>query len=105
MKYEATYAFNLRRFVKFDIEASSPDEARTLASSFAWPTINADIEKFQNTDGFADTDSLDAWLMLDTADGDVIAEVPLDEPEPEPKPLGGEQFGTMPDGSPSIILG
>lgn len=106
MKYVATYAFNIRRFIKREFEATSHDEARRIADAHAWPDIDADIMVFQNSDNFADTDNLNAWLMLDTEDGDVIAETMLDEPEqPEPKPLG-EQFGTDPEtGQPTIILG
>jgi hypothetical protein len=83
MKFEATYSFNVRRFIKCEIEAATSEEAERLAESQAWPTIDAEICSIQNSDGFSDAAELYPYMFLDGSEGDVICERPLIEPEPE----------------------
>lgn len=102
-KFEATYSFNVRRFIKREIEADTPEEAAEIARASAWQFIDGEIITFQNAEGFGDTEPLNAWLYVDDSDGEEIADCALPEP-PIAEP--GEQFGTDPEtGQPTIILG
>lgn len=85
MKFEATYSFNVRRHVRAEIEADSAEEAERIARDQGEERIEAEIVLIQNSDGFSDTDVLDAHLTLDQHGEDgweaVIegAPLPLDE--------------------------
>jgi hypothetical protein len=81
VKYQATYSFNVRRFIKREIEAETPEEAERIARAEAWPSIDAETVRFQNMDGFADAAPVDAWLYVDELGGAVIVECGLEEPE------------------------
>lgn len=101
-KFEATYSFNVRRFIKREIEADTPEEAARIAREEAWPCLDEEITRFQNSDGFADTEPLDPVVTLDGPDAEEI----LWESLPAPAPYqDGPKFGTMPDGSPALIVG
>lgn len=85
MKYEATYHFNVRRHLRVEFEASDPCEAERLARAQAEQHIDAELVAIMNSDGFGETDLLDAHLTLDEcgpAGSVVVCEgepLPLDE--------------------------
>jgi hypothetical protein len=102
-KFEATYSFNVRRFIKREIEAETPEQAADIARASAWQFIDSEIVTFQNSDGFGDVDKPDAWLFVDDENGDEIADESLPEPRIQQP---GEMFGTDPEtGQPTVILG
>lgn len=85
MKYEATYSFNCRRYIKREIVADTPGEAERIAKAEAWADIDAEVVRLQNCDGFSDAAEIDAYLFLDPAEGipgDPIVECELEEPKP-----------------------
>jgi hypothetical protein len=84
-KYEATYSFNVRRFIKREIEADTAEEAERIAKADAWRAIDAEIVTIQNGAGFADTEPLDPHLFLDSADGEEICDEALQDPEQPPE--------------------
>lgn len=80
MKFQATYAFNVRRFIRCDIDADTPEDATAIARNQAKEKIDHEILNIQNSDGYGDVAILDAYLMLDALDNeklDVIVEEPL----------------------------
>lgn len=85
-KYQATYSFNVRRFIKHEIEAENHEEAITKAKQEAAQVIDDEVISFQNRDGFADAAPLDPFLYLDRMGDDAsieeeICSEPLTLPE------------------------
>lgn len=74
MRYAATYSFNVRRYVRHEFEAESPEQAERIAKAEAWPQIDAEVERLTNGDGFADAAEYDSYLMLDRINGEGMIE-------------------------------
>jgi hypothetical protein len=69
-EYEATYAFNIRRFITHRIVAESGEEAVCLAKEQAGDKIAADLQVYMHASGFGDARDLEPYIFLDTADGE-----------------------------------
>lgn len=88
MKYSATYSFNVRRYIKREIEAGTPEEAERIAKAAAWGDIDAEVDRLGNTDAFGDADDYAPYLMLDQVDDqgmivDELVSETLDDPKME----------------------
>lgn len=75
IEFEATYSFNVRRFLKVKIEAETPEEAERLAKEQAEKHIDAEILRLQNSGEFGDAAPLDPYLFLDFKDPDMADEM------------------------------
>lgn len=85
MKYQATYSFNVRRYIKREIEAESHEQAERIAKAEAWGDIDAEVTRLSNTDEFADSADYDPYIMLDLLDAEgMIADELVSEELPEP---------------------
>lgn len=67
-EFEATYGFNVRRFLKQKIEAETPEEAERIARERAREWIEAELLAIENGDGFGTVDKLEPILFLDATD-------------------------------------
>jgi DNA-directed RNA polymerase subunit RPC12/RpoP len=81
MLFEATYSFNVRRFLKREIEAETAEEAERIAKAEARDRINEEIAAIQNGSGWGDTEPLHPHLFLDDATGEELCDEPLPDPD------------------------
>lgn len=64
MIYEATFGFNVRRYVRKQIEADTPDEAIAFARAMAQEVVDEASFEMTATAGFDDANEAEASLLI-----------------------------------------